>query len=54
MVKTNVCDVPFIISPVARVARHLAFEPAIDCDVIPIALPDCLRYRKQIPQYPSC
>lgn len=54
MARTNVCDVFFIISPVARVARHLAFEPAIDCDVIPIILSDCLKCREQITQHPGC
>lgn len=53
MVRTNVCDVFFIISPVARVARHLAFEPAIDCNVIPIILSDCSKDREQVAQYPG-
>ena len=40
IVRTKVFDVFFIVSPVARVARHRAFEPAIDCDVIPTVLSD--------------
>lgn len=40
IVRTKVFDVFFIVSPIARVARHRAFEPAIDCDIIPTVLSD--------------